>query len=106
MGRFLIISVIKEHNADGYQNYDKWHKLLYIRPIHGYYIVLPIEQQFWNFTNLDVWKENVYIQTEEILLFNLRGGHFSETRFGKGYFWPSLSNPCLVPTLLQPSHIL
>ena len=24
MGRFLIIRVIKEHNADGYQNYDKW----------------------------------------------------------------------------------
>ena len=45
------------------------HRLLYIRSIHGYYIVLPIEQQFWNFTNLDVWKENVYIQTEEILLF-------------------------------------
>ena len=24
MGRFLIIRVIKEHNADGYQNYRRW----------------------------------------------------------------------------------
>ena len=57
MGRFLIIRVIKEHNADGYQNYDKCqqhsvqaHGLLYI---HAYYIVLCIEQQSRNFTNPD-----------------------------------------------------
>ena len=86
MGRFLIISVIKGHNADGYQNYDKWHKLLYIRPIHGYYIVLPIEQQFWNFTNLDVCMEYGYIQTENIYFLIWEGGHCSETHFGQGYF--------------------
>ena len=73
MGRFLIIRVIKEHNADGYQNYDKWHKLLYIRPIHGYYIVLPIEQQFWNFTNLDVWKKNVYTALCDLIPFLYAG---------------------------------
>ena len=62
MGRFLIIRVIKEHNADGYQNYDKCqhsvqaHGLLYI---YAYYIVLCIEQQSRNFTNLDVCMDSI-----------------------------------------------
>ena len=61
MGRFLIIRVIKEHNADGYQNYDKWQcpgtwTSLYTHSNHCYYIVLPVEQQFRNFTFLDLCK--------------------------------------------------
>lgn len=107
MGRFLIIRVIKEHNADGYQNYDKWQcpgtwtslytlhpLLLYRSPCRT--AVQKINsprtvQTLLHLCCIFLTSFQVLSQTAQLSAFrNLQfetGASFQRPHFGQGYFW-------------------